>query len=300
MQIRWAATSNHQGQDRKLSTAAVTYQDVSVSRWHKEIVHNATFEVSAGKVHALLGHNGAGKTTLLRALVGLIPTSNGSIRAVGPIGIQLVGQRFPSDLRVRQVVAHSERLHGTRADLYLRQLGVDRFLSARGGELSTGMVVRLNLVLALIAGAQVVVLDEPTAGLDPDGVDQVRDVIGVLQDHGRTIILSSHDLAELEVACEEVTCVRNGVVTASGTVDDLARSVSRPGHLLRTCNDGAAAEALRELDPAVVETKGGVLVPQALPIGDALVALKSVTAVKEVAVERTVLRRIFDKYGAAQ
>lgn len=279
--------------------AALTFDSVVISRRRRRLVREVSFEVLDGSVHALLGHNGAGKTTLLRGLAGLVTLDSGSIVSDGPPAVLFVGGRFPADLSVRSIIQHRARkLGGVDVSGAVATLGVDEFLDVRGAALSTGMAQRLSIVLALLQGARVFVLDEPTSGLDPQGVEQLRDVVLDLRRAGCTVLVCSHDLAELELVCDAVTCLRDGRLTAHGTVAEVSRGLPSAGHVLRTSDDGQAARLLVSRGLDVEVTARGVRVAADVPLVVALDVLSDGATVYEVTVDKGLFARIYDAYAA--
>lgn len=201
--------------------------------------------VERGQVVGLLGPNGAGKTTALRILVGLVRADAGSVRIAG----EPVDQSWVAGERVGAMVATPvfyPHLSGTdnlrvlaaawgwpraRADARIAlALGlVD--LAAAGGRAakgySTGMRQRLGIALALLADPPILILDEPVNGLDPAGIVEMRDLLIALAGGGRTILVSSHLLTEVEKTCDHVTIVDRGRIVASGTPYALSGSGER-------------------------------------------------------------------------
>lgn len=254
--------------------SALTFTSVRVERGGRRLVDDVSFSVREQTVHALLGHNGAGKTTLMRAVAGLVPTRSGTITSTSPPSVLFVGGRYPSDLTVEQVVEHRSRLLGG-ADVRsaIAWTGVDEFLTTRGGALSTGMSQRLSIALALLAGAQILVLDEPTSGLDPQGVERLRGIVLGLRDAGCTVLVCSHDLAELELVCDDVTCLRRGRLTSTGPVAEVAEGLPKAQHVVRTADDALAAEILRECGFRAHRTARGLRLDVGTDLRQALGAL---------------------------
>lgn len=205
-------------------------------------VDRLTLHVGRGEVVGLLGHNGAGKTTTVRLLAGLIATDDGQVRVAGldPVADGVETRRLLGVLPARPVV--DDRLtavanlrfvaevHGlTRDGLDARIAAVlDAFeLADRADErvegFSTGMRHRLSLARVLLPEPSILLLDEPTAALDPVATRQVRRVLGDLaRASGRTIVLCTHDLAEAELLCDRVVVLEHGRVVADGSPAELA------------------------------------------------------------------------------
>ncbi|MDR0593604.1 MAG: ABC transporter ATP-binding protein [Bifidobacteriaceae bacterium] len=278
------------------------FDGVSVSKGALRILTDIAFSVSRGTVHALLGHNGAGKTTLIRALLGLVPLRSGSIHiATGrPVQAVFSGERFPGDLSVRAIVDHQMTLHGGASHgAAIERLGVGRFIDKRAGQLSTGMAQRLGIALALIAGGDVLVLDEPTAGLDPQGVGLLREVVTDLSSRGKAILMCSHDLAELELVCEEVTCLADGRLTISGAVREIGKELPAVEHFLRTTDDGAAVKRLSGAVSGVFLAPRGVRVPSGMDLSGTSWLLGPEIRILEATPARGLFHRIYERYGVA-
>ena len=196
--------------------------------------------VEEGHVVGLLGPNGAGKTTALRILVGLVRADAGSVTIAG----EPVSQGWVAGERVGAMVATpvfyphlsgAENLRALAAAWgWPRALADSRIaaalglvdLAAVGGRAakgySTGMRQRLGIALALLADPPILILDEPANGLDPAGIVEIRDLLISLAGGGRTILVSSHLLTEVEKTCDHVTIVDHGRIVAAGTPDSLA------------------------------------------------------------------------------
>ena len=201
--------------------------------------------VEEGHVVGLLGPNGAGKTTALRILVGLVRADAGSVTVAG----ETVRRGWVAGERVGAMVATPVFYPHLSASENLRVLGtawgwdrtrVDARISAAlalvdltaamdraASGYSTGMRQRLGIALALLADPPIVILDEPVNGLDPAGIVEIRDLLIALAADGRTILLSSHLLTEVEKTCDYVTIVDHGRIVAAGTPNALAGAGER-------------------------------------------------------------------------
>ncbi|MFE7277021.1 ABC transporter ATP-binding protein [Streptomyces sp. NPDC057623] len=205
-----------------------------------------SLSVTPGTVHGLLGPNGAGKSTLCKILsTTLLPTS-GTARVLGhgvtdrpreirrSIGLVLGGDRgLYSRLSARQNLELWGALHGlhgrelrTRITDLLARVGLTERAGERVGGFSRGMKQRLHLARGLIGDARVLLLDEPTTGMDPVAADDFRDFVRALRAEGRTVLITTHDMAQAEAICDEVTLIDRGRVLTSGDPRDLARRLS--------------------------------------------------------------------------
>ena len=196
-----------------------------------------TLSVPWGRVTALLGPNGAGKTTLLRILLGLANPTAGSATIAGshyralPEPLRVVGASLEASGfhpgttgRAALVIAGTSaglEDPGHRADELLEQVGLGGASGQRVGGYSLGMRQRLGLARALVADPQVLVLDEPANGLDPEGVRWLRDLITAAADGGRTVLVSSHALAEVALTAQDVVVLAGGRLRFHGPLSGL-------------------------------------------------------------------------------
>ncbi len=209
----------------------------------REAVHDVSLHVSAGRVHGLLGPNGAGKTTTIKMLLGLVTPSAGRFEILGrpatpevrrDVGFLPEQPYFPPQLTARGVMRLAGRTAGMPAtgidrasDELLSRVGLKGRERSRLSSFSRGMLQRLGLAQALLGDPKVLVLDEPASGLDPVGQRDVRDLIIGLRESGTTILLSSHQLSEVEAVCDDVTILNAGRVASRGRIDDLLNVAGR-------------------------------------------------------------------------
>jgi ABC-2 type transport system ATP-binding protein len=202
-----------------------------------------SFDVPSGQVVGFLGPNGAGKTTTMRAIFGLTNLDAGSVRwndaPVGPAQRRRFGYMpeerglYPNML-VGEQVQYLGRLHGMHAAAaasatarWLERLDVADRATSKVEALSHGNQQRVQLAAALVHDPEVLVLDEPLAGLDPTGIDVIGQVLVEQAHQGRCVLFSSHQLDLVEDLCESVAIIDHGRLVANGTVDDLATSGPR-------------------------------------------------------------------------
>jgi ABC-2 type transport system ATP-binding protein len=211
-------------------------------------VNGISFSVQKGEILGFLGPNGAGKSTTMRILTGYLPATSGSVRLCGAsvategekvkrlIGYMPENNPLPEDMRVSEYLYYRGRLKeiprrklGTRLDEVLELCDLKRVRHRIIGKLSKGFRQRVGIAEAILAEPPVIIMDEPTIGLDPHQILIVRDLIASLR--GRmTVIISSHILPEIEMTCDRVLIINQGRVVATGTPNELRREIL--GHSL--------------------------------------------------------------------
>src|SRR4051795_394819 len=221
--------------------------------------------VPAGAVYGLLGPNGAGKTTFMRMLFGLIRPDEGSIELFGRR--ELAGRvealeevagfvetpRFYPYLSARanlEVLAKLDRRDGAaeRIPELLEQVELSERARSKVREYSYGMVRRLGVAAALMRSPRLLVLDEPTNGLDPAGIRDMRALVRRLADGGITILLSSHNMLEVEEICRHVAIMRRGRLAFDGSMEELRARAEDVEYHLVTSDDALAAEVADRVD----------------------------------------------------
>ncbi|MFN8121881.1 MAG: ABC transporter ATP-binding protein [Thermoleophilia bacterium] len=235
--------------------------------------------VEQGEVYGVLGPNGAGKTTFLRMLFGLIRPDSGTIRLFGRTAAEagprvldgvagfIESPRFYPYLSGRRNLEGLARLDGGAAPGRSDEVLEIVDLAGRGGDrvggYSFGMRQRLGVAASLLRDPRLLVLDEPANGLDPAGMRDMRALIKRLAADGLTVLLSSHDMAEVEDICDNVTVMRSGTVAFHGGIAELRSRAPEGGQLILTADDiraAAAAEDFPALRTAPAGTGGGLIV----------------------------------------
>ncbi len=235
-------------------------------------VSDISFHVARGEIIGFLGPNGAGKSTTMRILTGYLPATSGTVRicnfavATQPdeikrcIGYMPENNPLPEEMRVSEYMYFRGRLKeiprrklGPRIDEVLEICDLKRVRHKIIGQLSKGYRQRVGIAEAILAEPPVIIMDEPTIGLDPHQILIVRDLIASLR--GRmTVIISSHILPEIEMTCDRVLIINQGRVVAQGTPAALRREIFGHStyHLETTGNTGPAlTAALAEVDPTL-------------------------------------------------
>jgi ABC-2 type transport system ATP-binding protein len=218
-----------------------------------------TLQVAQGEVYGVLGPNGAGKTTLLRMLFGLIRPDAGTLKVFGRswpeagtrtldgVAGFIESPKFYPYLSGRKNLAGLARLDGGADAGRLEQVLeiVDRADDKVGGY-SFGMRQRLGVAASLLRDPQLLVLDEPANGLDPAGIRDMRALVKRLAASGLTVLLSSHDMAEVEEICDNVTIMRSGAVVYHGGLAELREQAPEQGHRVMTDDDARALTLAEE------------------------------------------------------
>ncbi len=222
-------------------------------------------QIQRGESVGLLGPNGAGKSTLMALLAGVRRPDVGRVRIGGadptqprarrPIGVTPQTDALPQALRVREVVDLVRAHHDDPVDTaeLTRLVGLDGLLGRQCGALSAGQRRRLSLALALAGRPTLLLLDEPTAGLDADSRDVVDEVVTRARGEGTTVVLSSHDLRDIERGCERVVVLRAGRIVADDDLESFRGRVPVRHVSVRTCADRRDLRAL----PGVVKLSPG-------------------------------------------
>ena len=237
----------------------------------KKAVDNLNLEIRKGEIFGLLGPNGAGKTTTTLMLLGLTEPSEGQAWIDGkdctrdPIAIKrMVGYLpdnvgFYADMTGRENLRFTGQLNGLPRDLaeariddLLEKVGMTEAADQKTGTYSRGMRQRLGIADVLMKDPSVVIMDEPTLGIDPEGMRELMDLIRALAvEEGRTILISSHQLYQIQQICDRVGLFVNGRLIACGRIDELAAQTSQEGrYVLETSaipNDAGYGELLKSL-----------------------------------------------------
>ena len=259
------------------SAAMIQVRDLVKTYGDKNALNGVSFDARAGEILGLLGPNGAGKSTTMKILTTYLSATSGSVTvdgidaAVNPLAVRAMLGYLPestplySDMAVYDYLLWCGEMRGlTRTDVRKRMAEVARVVGLESvmgqviGTLSKGYKQRVGLAQAMLHNPKILILDEPTSGLDPNQIIEIRNLIRSLgQNH--TLILSSHNLAEVRQICDRVVIIHQGAVVADGTLDELEGRVASRHHLIvgvqATAQHGA--EALKKL---LAATPGAVSV----------------------------------------
>jgi len=263
------------------------------------------FDVLPGRVTGFLGPNGAGKTTTLRMLLGLVRPTSGTATIAGSsyhdlprplhtVGAALEATNFHPGRTGRdhlRVLAAASGLPDRRADELLALVGLGEAARKRAGGYSMGMRQRLGLAAALLGDPQVLLLDEPANGLDPEGIRWLREFLRVLAGQGKTILVSSHMLSEVEQTVDDVVIIARGRKVAQGPIAELR---GEPTVLVRSGDPSGLASAL--LAGGLVADRaddGALLVKGADPVRVGELAFRAGIPVHELHAQASDLEDLF-------
>ena len=210
---------------------------------HRAVVENLSMTIHQGDIYGFIGKNGAGKTTLIRMVTGLAAPSDGSIQLFGSgsllegrrrIGTVIEAPAFYPGMTARENIIAFSRLQGLRDFSHVEELlelvGLDHTGKKKCRNFSLGMKQRLAIAIALIGDPELLILDEPTNGLDPEGMKEVRDLILKLnQEKGITVLVSSHILGELSKFATRYGIIHHGKLIEEFTEEDLWRRCAGTG-----------------------------------------------------------------------
>ena len=252
--------------------------DLSFRFGSRPILHALNLQVPQGSIYGFLGPNGAGKSTTLRLLLGLLRPGSGSVRLFGHelarhrvallsrVGALIENPSLYDHLTGHENVEATRRLRGlpaarTAAVLAQVSLSADAHRPVKG--YSLGMRQRLGLALALLPDPDLLVLDEPTNGLDPAGISDLRALLRQLrEEHGKTILLSSHLIGEVEKVATHVGVIQQGRLVFQGSLPELqARQQGRAQLVLETACAATCQQLLPQLSAAIITEQGTLRLP---------------------------------------
>ncbi len=291
---------------RRESADMIEAQDITKRLGGRTIVSEVTFRCEPGTITGFLGPNGAGKTTTMRMLVGLSEPDRGEARILGGryrdlpnpgrrVGVLLDASAQHAGRRGREALAISARTMGVpveRVDALLELVGLDEAAARRRvGQYSLGMRQRLGFAHALLGDPEVLILDEPANGLDPEGMRWMRGLLRGFADRGGTVLLSSHLLAEVEVVADRMMIIGGGRIQAQGTRAEL---LSEPGTIAEAADLDALDTALQHAGLTVHPVDGDRRLVEAQPEVVARAALAAGVVLHRLApAEGAGLERLF-------
>ena len=289
----------------------VEVRDLTKKFGHLTAVDNLSFSVEPGRITGFLGPNGAGKTTTLRMLLGLVRPTSGSATIGGEsyshlkapqhvVGSALEATNFHPGRSGRnhlRVMADTAHVSTRRVDEMLELVGIPAAARQRAGGYSMGMRQRLALAGALLGDPQVLLLDEPANGLDPEGIRWLRLLLRHLSGQGKTILISSHMLSEVEQTVDDVVIIANGRLIRQGAISDLpTEHVST----VRTSEPQQLIQALTAAGLQATASDDGIQVVgrDLVQIGD--IALRAGLPIHELRANENDLEKLFFELTSAE
>ena len=274
-------------------------REISKSYGGTVAVDGLSFSVQPGEVTGFVGPNGAGKSTTMRLILGLDAPDDGEalvnghryaslVKPLTQVGALLDADAVHPSRRARDHLlwmARSNRIPDRRVDEVLEQVGLATVARKRAGGFSLGMRQRLGIAAALLGDPPVLMFDEPTNGLDPDGIIWIRGLMRSLAAEGRVVLVSSHLMSELQDTADRLVVIGRGRLVAETTVADLLASVSKDQVEVVTAQRSEATTVLANAGATVTVSGPDGVVVQGLP-GDAIASLLSAAGVSFVELRR--------------
>ena len=237
---------------------------VSKSYGGRRVVDGVSFRQRRGTILGLVGPNGAGKTTLIRMIMGIVVPEEGAVQVLGVNSARRARRRvgyLPEERglyqkqTVRRVLRYLAKLKGVgrhrsdrRMEVWLERLDVAETLDEPVRELSKGMQQKVQFVATVLHDPDLLLLDEPFGGLDPLSRQQLRAILQELAGNGKTVLLSSHEMAEVELLCPEVVLIHHGRTVLSGSVDAIKAQHGDHAVLVRGDGDWASVPGVERVE----------------------------------------------------
>lgn len=247
---------------------AISVAGLEKAYGQNRVLKGLSFELCYGEVLALLGMNGAGKTTAMECIEGLRRPDGGSIEIDGTLGVQLQSSSIVSECTVGEAITLFCLWNHAPKEPVFSLFGLEALCAKRYGSLSMGQKRKLHLALALVGDPDIVVLDEPTAGLDVESRIQLHEEIRALRQAGKAVLLSSHDMAEVESLCDRLAVLRGGRIVFEGSPNEFRKHVGTQA--LITFKLTRALPATRFSTCTLVEADGARCVVRTPNVGRAL------------------------------
>ncbi len=299
-----------------MNAPAIQYADVSKDYGKLRVLDGVNLSVESGEVLALVGHNGAGKTTLMKLLLGLIRPTDGSVRILGadPVGHDgaeakralgflpetVAFQQAMTGLEVLNFYARLKRTDLNDNPALLEKVGLADAAKRRVKTYSKGMRQRLGLAQALLGDPRVMLLDEPTTGLDPALRRRFYQIVSDLKSAGVTVLLSSHALSELESRVDRIAILNQGKLMVTGSLDDLRTRASLPVRLRLKTREGQAGDIAARLDGVDMTQVNGQTVEFACMPQDKMILVRRVSElgvdVEDMEIELPTLDQLYGYY----
>lgn len=259
---------------------AITCDDLVFRRGDRTVLNRIGFELAPGRLLGLIGHNGAGKSTLIKLILGLLKPASGRLEVLGgapgasPLDVGYLPENvsFYDAMTVEEHLRYFAGLKGVarpRIDELVEELGLGVVLRQRLGQCSKGQRQRLGLAQALLTRPRLLMLDEPTVGLDPAASSLMYRELSALRDAGCAVVVCTHELALVEPYLDQVLLLATGECRSSGTLEDLRAKAALPALITNVGSGDALADP--ELAPYVRGTR------LAVPEGDVARVVRRLT-----------------------
>ena len=258
---------------------AITCDDLVFRRGDRTVLNRIGFELAPGRLLGLIGHNGAGKSTLIKLILGLLKPASGRLEVLGapgasPLDVGYLPENvsFYDAMTVEEHLRYFAGLKGVarpRIDELVEELGLGVVLRQRLGQCSKGQRQRLGLAQALLTRPRLLMLDEPTVGLDPAASSLMYRELSALRDAGCAVVVCTHELALVEPYLDQVLLLATGECRGSGTLEDLRAKAALPALITNVGSGDALADP--ELAPYVRGTR------LAVPEGDVARVVRRLT-----------------------
>lgn len=235
----------------------------------KEVLKDVSFELNEGEILGFIGPNGAGKTTTIKLVLGLQHYKNGEVlingfdlkkdfeKAIYRVGAIVENPdlyMYMSGRKNLELISNMYNGVGKdKIDEVIKMVGLENRINDKVSKYSLGMRQRLGIAAALLNDPNLLILDEPTNGLDPEGIKELRDLLKKLAKGGMAILISSHNLAELESFCSNVCIIQNGVIVSTGTVDEIKKE-DTPMYLFEVSSTEYLKDKLLEHEEVLDDT----------------------------------------------
>ncbi|HEU4843585.1 MAG TPA: ABC transporter ATP-binding protein [Burkholderiaceae bacterium] len=248
-----------------MTSFPIELEQVSKSFGAVQALRDVSLTVAPGEMFGLIGHNGAGKSTLFKLMLGLLPASAGTVRVqgvdtasaefrqvrrrIGYLPESFVTYDNLTGLEVLQLFADLKHVARRACAGVLEQVGMSLAAGRRVQTYSKGMRQRLGFAQALLGEPDLIFLDEPTNGLDPEGIADFYRILREVQGRGATIVITSHILAEIQDRVDRLVIMHSGQIAEQGTLAQLRSRMVLPSHIVATLRPGAAAQLEAALAP---------------------------------------------------
>lgn len=220
----------------------LSVQGVTKIYGERAAVNNVSFDIKEGEIYGLIGQNGAGKTTIIKVISGLAKPTSGNVYICG-YDIQTDFEKAVSNLggiienpelysymsgldNLKYYASLYKNISKNRIDEVVALMGMDNRIQDKVKTYSLGMKQRVGIAQALIHNPKLLILDEPTNGLDPNGIKEMRNFLKKLASNGISILISSHILAEMELICDKIGIIDNGMIIENKTMDELQQGLN--------------------------------------------------------------------------